>query len=272
MRSPSNDPRSGQSPCAHVSGIPSHSDTDDLFWRRTRQFSPGTPIVAEEGRAHGVNVVLSGWVAEAVILPNGRRYVFSFALPGDLIRPVPPGAGRIYLALTNTTLGDADLLPASRGAAWGAKLAEAANRDEEKLMNHLVRIGRLTAAERVLNLLLELYDRLERVGLAKNDSFRLPVNQQVFGEALGLSLVHMNRTLQKLRRSELITLRRGVVSLHDRSKLATLACYEPWSFEAAEPGARAAAARPSEGRSWASAAVLRTPLAASSAGHLQARS
>ena len=104
-------------------------------------------------------------------------------------------------------------------------------------------------AREILNLLLELYDRLEAVGLAKNDSFRVPITQQVLGEALGLSLVHINRTLQKLRAKNLITLRRGVVTLHERHKLRSVACYEPARFDVATPAARAPAA--SEPRSWA---------------------
>ncbi|RAK58133.1 Crp/Fnr family transcriptional regulator [Phenylobacterium deserti] len=264
MQSLANGLSIGRSPCAYVSDMPSHSDTDEMFWRRTRRFSPGASIYAEGGRSGGVEVVLSGWLAEAVILRDGRRYVFSFELPGDLVRLSSPSEGRMFFALTNTTLGDADLLPASRSAGWATRLADAASRDEEQLMNHLVRVGRLTAAERVLNLLLELYDRLERVGLAKNDSFRMPITQQVFGEALGLSLVHINRTLQKLRRDNLITLRRGVVTLHDRYKLAGIACYEPWRFEAPAPAARAPAVRPNEARSWASGTVVRPPASVAS--------
>lgn len=271
MRSTIDDLGNGQSSCAYVADTPSPSDTDEMFWKRTRRFSPGTSIYAEPGRVGGLDVVVSGWLAEAVILRDGRRYVFSFNLPGDLIRPGSPTSGRMFFALTNTTLGGADLLPASRGAAWVARLADVASREEERLMNHLVRIGRLTAAERVLNLLLELYDRLERLGLAKNDSFRIPITQQVLGEALGLSLVHINRTLQKLRASNLITLRRGVVTLHDRCKLASLACYEPWRFEVAAPAARPSAGRPAEPRRWAPGPATRTPVAAVSNAGLHSR-
>ncbi len=201
-------------------------------------------------------MVLFGWLAEAVVSRDQHRYVVSFELPGDLIRLRPPTDGKMFLALTNTTLGDADRLPASRDAAWATRRVDADRREEEQLMNYLVRVGRLTAAERLLNLLLELYDRLERVGLTKNDSFRMPITQLVLGEALGLSLVHTNRTLQKLRRSNLITLRRGVVTLRDRDKLAALACYEPWRPEVEPPGARPSAV--SEPRSWLSGAEIRT--------------
>ena len=97
---------------------------------------------------------------------------------------------------------------------------------EERLFDQIVRIGRLTAKERVLNLLLELYDRLDAIGLVKENTFRIPLTQEVFADALGLSVVHINRTLQQLRREGMLTVDRGTVTLHQRHKLASFACYQ----------------------------------------------
>jgi hypothetical protein len=127
------------------------------------------------------------------------------------------------------------LLRNEEGVRWKQKILRAERRVEELLFNHLVRMGRLNAEERLLHILLEFNDRLEAAGLVKGASYRLPVTQQMLGDALGLSLVHINRTLQELRRRKLVTLRRGHVTLHDRSRLANIACYEPWSPEAGSP-------------------------------------
>ena len=97
---------------------------------------------------------------------------------------------------------------------------------EERLFDQIVRIGRLTAKERVLNLLLELYDRLDAIGLVKENTFRIPLTQEVFADALGLSVVHINRTMQQLRREGMVTVGRGAVTLHQRHKLASFACYQ----------------------------------------------
>jgi hypothetical protein len=78
----------------------------------------------------------------------------------------------------------------------------------------------------VLNLLLELYDRLDLIGLVKENTFRIPLTQEVFADALGLSVVHINRTLQQLRREGMLSVGRGTVTLNYRHKLAALACYQ----------------------------------------------
>jgi DNA-binding transcriptional regulator LsrR (DeoR family) len=62
--------------------------------------------------------------------------------------------------------------------------------------------------------------------MVKDESFRLPLTQEVFADALGLSIVHINRTLQQLRRAGRITLKAGTVTLHDRAKLSSYAFYE----------------------------------------------
>jgi DNA-binding transcriptional regulator YhcF (GntR family) len=62
--------------------------------------------------------------------------------------------------------------------------------------------------------------------LVKEHTFRLPVTQEMFADALGLSIVHINRTLQQLRKEGLISLKAGTVTLHNRHRLDSLACYQ----------------------------------------------
>jgi CRP-like cAMP-binding protein len=77
------------------------------------------------------------------------------------------------------------------------------------LREWLVNIGRREAPERVAHILCELLLRLRAVGLADSDSYELPITQEELGDTLGLSTVHVNRTLQALRAENLITLKRG---------------------------------------------------------------
>ena len=90
----------------------------------------------------------------------------------------------------------------------------------------------------MLNLLLELYDRLDAIGLVKENTFRIPLTQEIFADALGLSVVHINRTLQQLRREGMLTVGRGTVTLHQRHKLATFACYHSEQHGGFERSAR----------------------------------
>jgi CRP-like cAMP-binding protein len=199
------------------------------FWRNVERFAPGTSVCGGTDSRTRRIIVVSGWIAETRILPDGRRQIFSFLLPGDVIavgRSLSQGE-RGLLALSNVEIADAAVLTTGEQAdPAAAAIAEAMRQREERLYDHMVRIGRLTAKERILNLLLELYDRLDAIGLVKESTFRLPLTQEAFADALGLSVVHINRTLQQLRREGMVTIRRGSVTLHQRHKLATLAYYQ----------------------------------------------
>lgn len=199
------------------------------FWRNVERFSAGAAI-ADFGDTNGRRIiVVSGWVSEFRVLPDGRRQIFSFLLPGDTISLGRTGRSghRGLMAVTNVEIADAAALAATPDASGATALVEALQDHEERLLDHMVRIGRLTAKERVLNLLLELHDRLNAIGLVKEGAFRLPLTQEMFADALGLSVVHINRTLQQLRREGLIVVRRGSVTLSQRHKLAALASYQP---------------------------------------------
>ncbi|CAN7387734.1 Crp/Fnr family transcriptional regulator [Phenylobacterium sp. LjRoot225] len=197
------------------------------FWRTVERIPAGAGVSAgPESRPRQI-VVVSGWVAETRILADGRRQIFAFLLSGDVasVGGSSHVGGRSLVALTNVEIADAAAL--ATGDRASASITDMIRQDEERLFDHIVRIGRLTAKERVLNLLLELHDRLEVIGLVKAGAFRLPLTQEVFADALGLSVVHINRTLQQLRREGLLTIGRGMVTLHQRHKLAALACYQP---------------------------------------------
>jgi len=199
------------------------------FWRAVERIQIGASVASgPEGRERTI-VVVSGWVSETRILPDGRRQIFSFLLPGDVasVGQASNIGNRGLVALTNVEVADAGALGvAEAGERHGAWMTEAARRREERLFEQIVRIGRLSAGERVVNLLLELYDRLDAIGLVKDQTFRIPLTQEVFADALGLSVVHINRTLQQLRREGLLTMGRGTVTLHHRQKLAGFACYQ----------------------------------------------
>jgi CRP-like cAMP-binding protein len=201
------------------------------FWRSVERYPPGAMIHGGRKAAHKQFVIVSGWGCESRILPDGRRQIFSFLLPGDVVdltRASHVGR-RSFMSLTRLEIIDTAVLLTAEAAdseALVETLSKSVARMEDRLFDHMVRIGRLTAKERVLNLLLELYDRLQAVGLVKDDSFRLPLTQEVFADALGLSIVHINRTLQQLRRAGRITLKAGMVTLHDRTNLSSYAFYE----------------------------------------------
>ncbi|MDB5448462.1 MAG: transcriptional regulator, Crp/Fnr family [Phenylobacterium sp.] len=198
---------------------------------RRERHSAGEELVAEGSLAGRARFILAGWACRQRVLPDGRRQIFSFLLPGDSIglhrRVAPELSSLAALTALETIDADPALEAAQSGRAPGLTRAFSAIEPFEQglLLDHMVRLGRQTAYERVAHFLLELQRRLEIVGLGDTQRFPLPLTQEIMADALGLSIVHVNRTLQQMRRERLIELRSGVAILLQREQLANIADY-----------------------------------------------
>jgi CRP-like cAMP-binding protein len=192
----------------------------------------GTELIAEGQALDAPRLLMSGWACRYRVLPDGRRQIFEFMLPGDLYglchRPQAV-ALTAAVALTPVVIADASALsdaivnkperyPGLAAACYGT-----ASLEEAYLLNQLVRVGRQTAYERTAHLILELHERLSVVGLADESSVPIPLTQEILADALGLSVVHLNRTLQQLRRNQLIEFKGGLVRLLQPDVLADIA-------------------------------------------------
>jgi len=89
------------------------------------------------------------------------------------------------------------------------------------------RLGRQDALGRMAHLLCELDARIAMAGLGYEDGFSLTMTQEDFADCLGLSSVHVNRTLAELRARDLATWRGGRVEIHDRAGLVAVAGFDP---------------------------------------------
>lgn len=207
------------------------ADNVRAFWRRVERFAPGAEVrPAQDAGPAKQLIIVSGWACDLRILPDGRRQIFSFLLPGDTIEARDAGGvgSRGVIALTRLEVVDSGRQLAAdtehRDMLLGA-LSSAALRREERLYDHLVRMGRLTAKERVIHLLLELRERLDRVGLVEGETFKIPLTQEIFADSLGLSVVHISRTLKLLRREGSVCVSSGSVTIRDPKRLASVSCY-----------------------------------------------
>ena len=90
------------------------------------------------------------------------------------------------------------------------------------LCEQILRLTRQSADQRFIHLMLELRERLAKSGLARENNFALPLKQETLANVLGLSAVHLNRTLQRLRKTDMLKLSRGVVTLLQPDQLETL--------------------------------------------------
>lgn len=190
-------------------------------------------------------ILLSGWAARVRTLPDGRRQIVHLLLPGDAVGlGASPWAGdRLpVVALTPVIVVDAEpvrdairtrspvhagLIEACRRAAWC---------EQVYFLNAIVRLGQQTAYERLAHLLLELHTRLECIGFVGPRGFQLPVTQDVIAHALGLSLVHLSRTLRQMRNEDAIALQSGRIQLLKPDVLAAAANF-PHTASWAEVGA-----------------------------------
>ena len=185
-----------------------------LLTRRRELAKEGAPV----GEA---KLILDGWAARVRDLEDGRRQILGFLLPGDLIgrcgqsRPLSVST---VVALTDLVVCPApsDPLPPPLAEAFAVSQAL----QKAYLLANVTRLGRMTAEERLLDLFLELHERLDLCGLAPADGFALPVTQEGLGDAVGLTPVHVNRVLQHLRRRGDITLKGGWLTLSDPQTLA----------------------------------------------------
>ena len=186
-------------------------------------------------------ILVSGVAAEAKMLAKGRRQILALRLPGDSISATP---GEVVIGLTRTRIADGSRLMAALAdgsdqfqplrRAWVAS----GRTDQALLRDQVVRLGRMSAFERVAHLLLEIHERLAQVGLTQAMTFHLPLTQEMIGDVIGLSVVHLNRTLQALRREGLVSTQQGYVTLLDRQRLVEVAAYVsrfpvPWRSQAA---------------------------------------
>lgn len=91
----------------------------------------------------------------------------------------------------------------------------------------LVGLGRCSAHERTAHLVCELYLRLAAIGLAADHRYRLPLTQTSLADTLGLTSVHVNRTFTAMREQNLLTLRGGVLTIHDWNGLVEAGGFDP---------------------------------------------
>jgi CRP-like cAMP-binding protein len=190
---------------------------------------PAAAVISSIAPTPRLKWILKGWVCEMRVLPDGRRQIFSFGLPGDpvLLHPAALAKLRCVVALTSVECIDvARTLTRARDAdrAQIAKAMDnAADLARERRYADLVRLGRRSALQRLADLLLELHDRLDQIGMVDERGFHLPLTQEHLADALGLSTVHVNRSLKTLRLEGGATFRFNRVIQVDRARLAELA-------------------------------------------------
>lgn len=189
-------------------------------------------LIREGDRPRYVHVVLDGWAAAYKTLPDGKRQIVAFFVPGDLCD------ASVYLlkqmdhsieAITRLKVAmiSPDEMwaltverPRLTQALWWEALVTAAIAREWTLS-----LGQRTAHQRIAHLLIELYLRLKTVGRTRDGHCDFPLTQNELADATGLTSVHVNRTLQELRRDGLIELERKQLQILDLDRMMDVSMF-----------------------------------------------
>lgn len=200
--------------------------------RNSRFVEPRRDLISEGDKPRYVHLVLDGWACRYKTLPDGKRQIVSLFVPGDfcdinvtILKTVDHSIGaitRLKVAMISPDEMNALIedRPRITHALWWHELVTSAIQREWTL-----NIGQRSAYERLAHLLVELYLRLETVGRANDGRCDFPLTQNDLADATGLTSVHVNRTLQELRRDGLIELERKQLRILDMERLKDVAMF-----------------------------------------------
>ncbi|WP_415922705.1 Crp/Fnr family transcriptional regulator [Tateyamaria sp. SN6-1] len=194
---------------------------------------PGTEIMAQGQSSTHLFTCLRGMGLRFKTLEDGRRQVIGFVLPGDFIglqAGVMSEMGHSVEASTRMRL-----CTFNRSELWtlftshperAYDLTRIAAVEEQFLGEALAVVGQLDARAKVGWALHRFFTRLNEVKLGSGNTVPLPYRQQDLADALGLSLVHTNKTLASLREDQIVTWSENQLTVHDMERLTKVARVE----------------------------------------------
>ncbi len=198
---------------------------------RTHQLHRGTDLIAEGDKPESVFLILEGWAFRYKHLADGSRQIMAYLIPGDLcdiriflFEEMDHSIGllsdaRVVKIPAADMLNLLDRYPRiERGLLWATLV------DESTLREWLLNVGQRDALQRISHLFCELCVRLKVVKLVDgNETFVLPLTQAELADTTGMTTVHVNRSLQRLRNDGLIVAKDGKLTILDFERLAKIA-------------------------------------------------
>jgi CRP-like cAMP-binding protein len=190
----------------------------------------GTEIIRAEQESVELYTLYSGWAFRFKTLPDGRRQILNFLLPGDLLGLQAAMFDVAQHGIEALTEVELCLLPRDKVWKLFGQMPELAfdvtwlgAREESYVDENLLSAGQRNAAERIAALIVILYKRANALALVTDQTFAFPLGQQHIADALGLSLVHTNKTLARLRRMGMYTQANGSLTLTNPRVLERIA-------------------------------------------------
>jgi len=199
--------------------------------RNPRDFKGGHDLILEGAKPEYVFLLMEGWAYRYKHLKDGSRQILAYLLPGDLcdihvflLDEMDNSIGllcdsKVVMIPAGEVLSVMDQFPKIERALWWATLV-----DEGTLREWLLNVGQRNAYQKLSHLFCELAVRMKAAGLVDDDgSFSLPVTQIELADTTGLTSVHVNRTLKRLRDEKMITIGSRRLHILDPERLAEVA-------------------------------------------------
>ncbi len=192
----------------------------ELLALRTRRiYYPRGHAIAREFEPVPPAIVVSGWIAAQCILENGDRQIFDLLAPGDAIgisEKSRKGLGRSLVALAEVVAVDGASLFRSRPphVSGLSQALSSLERDAEgRLYDHIERLGRRNSYSRLADFLVDIHTRLQNAGALDGSPISFPIKQSVLADFLGLTVMHLNRTLKQMQQDGLIKIGSGLLEI-----------------------------------------------------------
>jgi CRP-like cAMP-binding protein len=203
---------------------------DNLISDRQAEYVPKDDIIADGTHSGHCHVVLSGLACRYKMLADGSRQIMAFLVPGDLcdaeifiLKKMDHGVAAITPTTTAVIAAEVMRALLRETSSLGEALWWGTMTDLGVLRERIIDHGRRTAYVRIAHLLYEMLVRYRMVGLTSGNRFNFPITQTDLADATGLTPVHANRMLQKLRRDGLIETTGAWVTVLDPPSLKTAA-------------------------------------------------
>ncbi len=194
------------------------------------QVDPGTTLMLEGSNSPQLYTVLEGMGLRYKTMASGDRQVLNIVLPGDFVGLQAGVMKEMQHSVEATTA--MTLCVFDRKSLWALfrdqperafDLTWIAAVEEHFLGEVLALIGHMSGIERIARAFVRLHDRGVALGLVDGAEMPLPYRQQDLADALGLSLVHTNKTLKHLREERVVSWRNGTLRFLDYDKLCEIA-------------------------------------------------
>ena len=177
-----------------------------------------------------VPIICRGWATSSIALPDGRRQILSFLLPGDMFSIsslFEPLSGRLVEAVTEVTYRNYKRSDFRAILFEYPDVLETITKawiEEKRQIDQLtVDLGRRTADERIARLILNLMERLAKRGMSQDQTIEFPLRQHHIADATGLTPVHVSKVLSEFRRSGLIEIRDRSLTVLDPAEFRRIA-------------------------------------------------